>query len=354
MKENEKQEYKIKFYFDDKRSYEVNYVYDSESSKIKCIGLENKLDKKIKKLYFGPVCPSLCGALIYTMWYQGIHIRNSEGEISENLLKVDLGEDFLVDIIPYIFELQNFCKKNLEVEVPYVPYMGNKNEIDKKKIEQIINQIDSLYNKDRRGGKIITFVERHNPRFRDEGVNSWIRSYVCGGGEDGYGEQAKKCKTKYANWKRKEMEQQKEEADSYQKIKIKEIPYLDYKPLENNENLDSQKSKTNEKISLGGKIARIIFLILLIAIAIFLLTYLGIVGLLFSNVAIPIVVFSVEAILITLIVILILSIKNINRQNDLLRQQIDSYRVDGKNKLIGSEYENVISENKGVGLEREK
>ena len=83
-------------------------------------------------------------------------------------------------------------------------------------------------------------------------------------------------------------------------------------------------------------------MILLIAFAIFLPTYLWIVGLLFSNVAIPIIVFSAEAILITLIIILILSIRNIYRQNNLLQKQIGL----GKGEFSHLETENSIDKNK--------
>ena len=83
-------------------------------------------------------------------------------------------------------------------------------------------------------------------------------------------------------------------------------------------------------------------MILLIASAIFLPTYLGIVGLLFSNVAIPIIVFSAEAILITLIIIFILSIRNIDNENNLLQKQIGL----GEGEFSTSEQEKLMDKGK--------
>ena len=352
MKENEEQVYQIKFYFKDEKSYEVNYSYDSESKTIKCVSVKLGPEQKLKK-YLCKEAVDLESALICAMQQNKAgnlteeSIKNSKEQIKNNLVKIDLGEDFLIDIIPDIFKLQNLCENNLKVEVPYMPYMGSKNKITKEKTEQIIKQIGNLCGKS--GKKKITFVEKGVEKYHlDDDMNSWIQGYVCGYGGDGHGEQAEKYKTRYANWKRKEIDQQEEEVDSDQKRK--ESQNLYYKQLKNTYDLDSQKSKTNEKISRAGKIARIIFLIALIAFAIFLPTYLGIIGLLFSNVAIPIIVFSVEAILITLIVILILVIKNIYSQNDLLQKQSNL----GGGEFSNSEPENLILMEKNKNGQKNK
>lgn len=320
VKENNK--YQIKFEFKNGESYTLSYSYDSKTQAIKYENVKFGPAKMLNKFLEKQVL-DLESALVCAMQQNEVdnltaeNIKLSKEQIKNNLEKIDLDEDFLIDIIPDIFKLQNLCENNLEVEVPYMPYMGKQNEINEGKTEKIIKQIDSLY--DKSGEKKITFVEKGVQEYHlDDDMNSWIQGYVCGqGGSNGYDN---KYQTKYANWKLKEIEQQEEKVDSDHKRK--ESQNLSYKQLTNTYDLDSQKSKTDGKISLGGKIARIIFLILLIAFAISLPTYLGIVGLLFSNVAIPIIVFSAEAILITLIIILILSIRNIYRQNNLLQKQI--------------------------------
>ena len=344
MKENdkpEKHEYEIKFEFKNGKSYTLSYSYDSESQAIKygdglvSSELKEKLGKQVLDLE---------SVLIREMIRENSDNVTDDSvslykeQIKNNLVKIDLGKDFLIDIIPDIFGLQNLCKNNLEVEVPYVPYLGRKNEITKEKTEQIINQVDKIYGKS--GEKKITFLERSSSGLHDNDVNSWIQGYVCGYGGDGRGEQAEKYTTKYANWELKEIEQKEEEADISQKTK--ENQNLNDNQITPTQGHDSQKSENNEKISLGGKIARIIFLIILIAFAIFLPTYLWIVGLLFSNIAIPIVVFSAEAILITLIIIFILSIRNIDNENNLLQKQIGL----GKGEFSTSEQEKLMDKGK--------
>lgn len=332
MKENEEQTYKIKFYFKDESSYELSYSYDSKSQSIEYENVNFGPGKKLKKHLKKQVL-DLESALVCAMQQNKIenltagNIKLPKEQIKNNLVKIDLGKDFLIDIIPDIFELQNLCENNLKVEVPYVPYMGSKKEINEEKTEKIIKQIDSLY--DKSGEKKITFVERGVEEYHlNDNMNSWIQGYVCGYGGDGY--QTNEYNTKYANWKLKEIEQDQDQ------LKTNEQPKIESNPIKEAPDLDSQKSKTDEKISLGGKITRIIFLIILIALVIFLPIYLGIVGLLFSNVAIPIVVFSVEVILITLIVILILSIRDIYCQNGPVQKQLPSVSNSQKNRQENS------------------
>lgn len=348
MKKHEKQVYKIKFYFKDEKSYEVNYSYDSESKTIKYVSVKLGPEKKLKKYLFKEAV-DLESALIYAMQQNKVinlteeSIKNSKEQIKNNLVKIDLSEDFLVDIIPDIFKLQNLCENNLQVEVweNFAPGTLNQmsNEEYLNKTNEILEKVKSIRGDN--NSKMITFVEK--AELNGGGMwggtdNSWIQGHLCGqGGSDGYDN---KYQEKYANWELKEIEQKEEEADISQKTK--ENQNLNDNQITPTQDLDSQKSENNEKISRAGKIARIIFLILLIAFAIFLPTYLGIVGLLFSNVAIPIVVFSVEAILIILIIILILSIKNIDSHNNLLKAQNNL----GEVPFGDLETENSIDKNK--------
>ena len=252
----------------------------------------------------------------------------------------------MIDIIPDIFELQNLCKNNLEVEVWKCLAPGTlkqmSNEEYLNKTDEILEKVKSIRGDN--NSKMITFVEKG--KFVNYGGmwggtdNSWIRGYLYGQcGLYGYDN---KYKTKYANYEKEIIKQKKDQAGKIQDTK--EDKDLDNKndQVEENENLDPEKLKTNGQMSLGGKITRIIFLIVLILAAIGLPTCLGIVGLLFSNVAIPIVVFSIEAILITLIVILILSIRNICRQNDLLTKQFNL------SEPLNGENENQIDKNKNI------
>ena len=340
MKENdklEKHEYEIKFEFKNGESYTLSYSYDSKSQSIKYENVKLGHAEKLKKFFEKQVL-DLESALICAMQQNEVenltaeNIKASEDQIKNNLVKIDLGENFLVDIIPDIFGLQNSCKNNLKVVYPDSSYVELNNKRVKvsgkyqdtdceNKSEQIVNQVKEIHKQN--GNKKITFVEKRNSnenwdddRQKNEISPSWIFTYVC---EEGYG--------------------------NYD-IYYEDLESIKY--FKATQDLDSQKSENNEKISRAGKIARIIFLIILIAIAIFLLTYLGIVGLLFSNVAIPIVVFFVEAILITLIVILILSIKDINSQNNLsaqLRSPALEQSVNSEKKL-NSEKKFLISEDK--------
>ena len=307
MKENNK--YQIKFEFKNGESYTLSYSYDSESQVIKygdglvLSELKEKLDKEVLDLE---------SALIGTMIIKNSNnvtdesIKSYKEQINSNLINLDLGENFLIDIIPDIFSLKNFCKNDLEVVYPdssYVELNNKRVQVSGKyqdlgcqnKSKKIVDQVKKIHKQN--GNKKITFVEKRNTfenwgdeHPKNEISPSWIFTYIY---EKGYGNYG---------------------------IYYEDLKNIKY--FKETQGHDSQKSENNEKISLGGKIARIVFLILLIAFAIFLPTYLGIVGLLFSNVAIPIIVFSAEAILITLIIILILSIRDIYRQNNLLQKQI--------------------------------
>lgn len=347
MKENnkpEKHEYKVKFEFENGESYTLNYSYDSEAQKIKYNDVKAGPKMKLKK-HLSKKVLDLESALVCAMQQNKVenltaeNIKASEDQIKNNLINLDLGEEFLIDIIPDIFGLQNSCENNLQVGVPYIPYIGMNNEITKEKTEQIINQVDKIY--DKSGKKKITFVEKKVKEYHlDDDMNSWIQGCVCGHGGDGYG-QDDKYKTAYANFEIETIEQEnnRAEASANQKTnEAKESNYiqLDYIQTEENENLDPEKLKTSGQISLGGEIIRIIFLVILIALVIFLPIYLGIIGLLFSNVAIPIVVFSSEAILITLIIILILSIRDIYCQNGPFQKQLSSESNGQKNRQENS------------------
>ena len=354
MKENYEiaKEYKIKFYFkDDNTKYEINY--EAISGKPFYNYKDFKLGQKKKtKKYCGENAGYLFLALISAVQSNNNenltpeNIKISQEKIKNNLVKIDLGEDFLIDIIPDIFELQNLCKNNLEVEVWKCLAPGTlkqmSNEEYLNKTDEILEKVKSIRGDN--NSKMITFVEKG--KFVNYGGmwggtdNSWIRGYLYGQcGLYGYDN---KYKTKYANYEKEIIKQKKDQAGKIQDTK--EDKDLDNKndQVEENENLDPEKLKTNGQMSLGGKITRIIFLIVLILAAIGLPTCLGIVGLLFSNVAIPIVVFSIEAILITLIVILILSIRNICRQNDLLTKQFNL------SEPLNGENENQIDKNKNI------
>ena len=332
MKENdkpEKHEYQIKFEFKNGESYTLSYSYDSESQAIKygdglvSSELKEKLGKEVLDLESALVC-AMQQNEVKNLTAENIKL--SKEQIKNNLEKIDLGEDFLIDIMPDIFSLKNLCKNNLEVVYPDNSYVeldnkrvkvsGRYQDVDcKNKSEQIVNQVKKIH--EQNGNKKITFVEKmifvanwEDYNQKNQVSPSWIFTYIY---KEGYG--------------------------NYD-IYYEDLESIKY--VKATQGHDSQKSENNEKISLGGKIARIIFLILLIAFAIFLPTYLGIVGLLFSNVAIPIIVFSAEAILITLIIILILSIRDIYRQNNLLQKQSNL----GGGEFSNSEPENSIDKNK--------
>ena len=201
MKENNK--YQIKFEFKNGESYTLSYSYDSKTQAIKYENVKFGPAKMLNKFLEKQVL-DLESALVCAMQQNEVdnltaeNIKASEDQIKNNLEKIDLDEDFLIDIIPDIFKLQNLCENNLEVEVPYMPYMGKQNEINEGKTEKIIKQIDSLY--DKSGEKKITFVEKGVQEYHlDDDMNSWIQGYVCGqGGSNGYDN---KYQTKYANWK---------------------------------------------------------------------------------------------------------------------------------------------------------
>ncbi|MBQ9491918.1 MAG: hypothetical protein IJU86_04010 [Firmicutes bacterium] len=328
MKENNK--YQIKFEFKNGESYTLSYSYDSKAQAIKygdglvSSELKEKLGKQVLDLE---------SALIHEMIRENSNNVTDDSvslykeQIKNNLEKIDLGEDFLIDIMPDIFSLKNLCKNNLEVVYPDNSYVeldnkrvkvsGRYQDVDcQNKSEQIVDQVKKIH--EQNGNKKITFVEKmifaanwdDDEHPKNEISPSWIFTYIYKKGYGNYG-----------------------------------IYYEDLKSIEyfkETQGHDSQKSENNEKISLGGKIARIIFLILLIAFAIFLPTYLGIVGLLFSNVAIPIIVFSAEAILITLIIIFILSIRNIDNENNLLQKQIGL----GEGEFSTSEQEKLMDKGK--------
>lgn len=341
MKENnkpEKHEYKIKFEFKSGKSYTLSYSYDSKSQSIKYENVKFGPAKKLKK-YCDRKIVDLELALVCAMQQNEVTnltdgtIKLSQEQIKNNLEKIDLGEDFLIDIMPDIFSPKNFCRNDLEVVYPDNSYVeldnkrvkvsGRYQDVDcKNKSEQIVNQVKKIH--EQNGNKKITFVEKRNSNEnwdddehpKNEISPSWIFTYIYKKGYGNYG-------------------------IYYEDLKI--IKY--FKATQGH---DSQKSENNEKISLGGKIARIIFLILLIAFAIFLPTYLWIVGLLFSNVAIPIIVFSAEAILIILSIILILSIRNIYRQNNLLQKQIGL----GEGEFSTSEQEKLMD--KGENEQEQK
>ena len=99
--------------------------------------------------------------------------------------------------------------------------------------------------------------------------------------------------------------------------------------MNNNSGKTFEKVDGNKKIKLESSCKLWIALFLFIGIAIFLPTYLGIVGLLFSSLRIATPVFSAEAIFLTLIIILILSIGDIYRNNNLLRKQT-IYMIDNQ------------------------
>ena len=328
VKENNK--YQIKFEFKNGESYTLSYSYDSKAQAIKygdglvSSELKEKLGKQVLDLE---------SALIHEMIRENSNNVTDDSvslykeQIKNNLEKIDLGEDFLIDIMPDIFSLKNLCKNNLEVVYPDNSYVeldnkrvkvsGRYQDVDcQNKSEQIVDQVKKIH--EQNGNKKITFVEKmifaanwdDDEHPKNEISPSWIFTYIYKKGYGNYG-----------------------------------IYYEDLKSIEyfkETQGHDSQKSENNEKISLGGKIARIIFLILLIAFAIFLPTYLGIVGLLFSNVAIPIIVFSAEAILITLIIIFILSIRNIDNENNLLQKQIGL----GEGEFSTSEQEKLMDKGK--------
>ena len=329
MKENNK--YQIKFEFKNGESYTLSYSYDSKTQAIKYENVKFGPAKMLNKFLEKQVL-DLESALVCAMQQNEVdnltaeNIKLSKEQIKNNLVKIDLGKEFLIDIMPDIFSLKNLCKNSLRVVYPDNSYVelnnkrvqvsGKYQEADcQKKSEQIVNQVEKIH--DQNANKKITFVEKMDidDNWDDEYPkskisSSWIFTYIC---EKGYGN----CGIYY------------EDLESIKHVK-------------ETQDLDSQKSENNEKISLGGKIARIIFLILLIAFAIFLPTYLGIVGLLSSNVAIPIIVFSAEAILITLIIILILSIRNIYRQNNLLQKQSNL----GGGEFSNSEQEKSMDKDK--------
>lgn len=332
MKENKEQLYEIKFEFKNGKSYTLSYSYDSKSQAIKYENVKFGPAKKLKKFLEKQVL-DLESALVCAMQQNEVknltdeNMKASEDQIKNNLVKIDLGENFLIDIIPDVFSLKNSCENSLKVVYPDTSYVelnnkrvqvsGKYQEADcQKKSEQIVNQVEKIHKQN--GNKKITFVEKmifdanwdDDEHPKNEISPSWIFTYIYKKGYGNYG-----------------------------------IYYEDLKSIEyfkETQGHGSQKSENNEKISLGGKIARIIFLILLIAFAIFLPTYLGIVGLLFSNVAIPIIVFSAEAILITLIIILILSIRNIDNENNLLQKQIGL----GGGEFSTSEQKNLMDRGK--------
>ena len=139
MKENnkpEKHEYKIKFEFKNGKSYTLSYSYDSKSQSIKYENVKLGPAMKLKKFLEKQVL-DLESALVYAMQQnEAINlteesIKNSKEQIKNNLVNLDLGEGFLIDIMPDIFSLKNLCKNNLKVVCPDKSYV----ELDNKRVQ---------------------------------------------------------------------------------------------------------------------------------------------------------------------------------------------------------------------------